>query len=279
MLRNDDSLSRRAQIIASLALLCLISRASTAHSEEIGIVAIGNNVELEVFRTVRAVIEREILANTALDLAPQESVAGEVGQGALRACAGDAHCFAALVGRGFAHILVLSLGKIEGNFILSLRWIELDGARALERGLDARTITSAPQLEAEVVPALAAVFAGRWGEAGSLMVRAEPADAEITVGASVCLSPCEIARMKAGTYAVGVRAPGFVDRRVDVVVRRGETTTLSLSLDREAEGLSPWVWIAGSGVVVGAALTTILLATSSSPTKLCLKDAAAVCPP
>lgn len=276
MLREDEALSRRAQIIGSLALTCVASR---ANAEEIGIVAIGSNVDVEVVRGVRAVIEREVLANTALDLAPRESVAGEMTQGALRACAGDAECFAALVGRGVAHVLVLSLGKIEGNFILGLRWIELDRAQAVERGLEARTIASAPQLESEAVSALAAVFGARWGESGALVVRAEPPDAEITVGASVCLSPCQMERMKAGTYSVGVRAPGFVGERVDVVVRRGETTTVPISLDRGAEGLSPWVWIAGSGVVVGAALTAILIATSASPTKLCLKDPAAVCPP
>jgi hypothetical protein len=75
---------------------------------------------------------------------------------------------------------------------------------------------------------------GERGAYGGLVIRVQPADAEIVIDGEVWSSPDSrrsfVIQLPVGTHRVEVRKRGFSTYATDVTIRPGEPTTINVSL-------------------------------------------------
>jgi hypothetical protein len=121
-----------------------------------------------------------------------------------------------------------------------------------------------------------------YARSGRLLVRTTPAKAEVKIaGQRADIGTPNQFTLPPGTYAVEASAEGYEAASGNAVVTSGATTELPLSLAPMTSFLdSPWPWIVGATVVVGAAVAVGVAAGSTTEACVCFvtADVACACP-
>ncbi len=136
----------------------------------------------------------------------------------------------------------------------------------------------------ERVRAKAAEMLDRRGffRAGRLVVRSTPTAAAVSIaGQRPDVGTTHQFTLPPGTYAVSVQAEGHEAATANAVVTSGATTEVPVSLAPVTSVFeSPWLWVIGATVVVGAAVAVGVATTASSDDCVCLVtiDASCMCP-
>ena len=248
---NDASLQLRASApprVETVAVLIL-------SGEESGIPL------SEVYTAARSALER----HTPLTVAPLDAIGLAVREAAVRECAGRASCFARRVrGQGAGLLLTISvdrLGSSEEGLLLGLRLVDVTAEE--EIGATGDEIPAGMSMVGAMEQQLPDVFPKTmWDQIGTLLVKTEPINAEVSLGGRSCASPCELKRMVPGTYEVSIRKSGYVEWRGPVTVRAQDTVTLSQTLEEPQTSIvrSPWLWGGVALAVNGVGVAAFLLA-------------------
>jgi hypothetical protein len=219
-----------------------------------------------------AAARRGIEAETALEVAPFEVFPPSMRETAVRECAGNGACFAKKVREAAVEVdllLLVSADRIGDGVLLGLRLVDL---RVAARGGNPNLATVGEQLPEGISliramrDYLAQVFPrDLWGQVASLRVEVDQPNAEVVVGAKTCVAPCALERLPPGDYELLVRKAGYIDHRAALTLASRQQEVVQVTLVGESGGLtsSPWFWGAIGVGVVGAAVTSILIATSA----------------
>lgn len=173
----------------------------------------------------------------------------------------DMSCLAEVGGAlGVEKLVVGSVGKLAGSYIVSLRLITVNAARVDNRVTESFTGPE-DQLIRAVRHAGRRLMAADQGAQGSLALAATQQDATVLLDGvkrgSLPMAP--LAGLPAGAHQVTVQKRGFQDFSVDVYVDPGETTALFVEM---AAVPVPWWqrWQVWTAVAVGAAVTVTVVA-------------------
>lgn len=215
----------------------------------------------------RVVSQEEAFVRTGADL-----------QKRLIACRGEDRCYAELAGgTDAAYALVLVIDAIGDETLVGCRFIDLAAARAI--GTAADTVPERSQVLGALDRAVQRVIpAEMWDPYGQLRFEIDADGAEVTVeGRVVGVTPLpRLGYLLPGTYTVGASKLGHQPAQAKADVRRGEESTVRLSLPPESSGLAWWVWaLIGTAVVAGGATAAVLASSGGDPSFCSSPDPAA----
>ncbi len=237
----------------------------------------------EIYSAARNAIER----NTVLDVAPFEVFSTAVRAEAIRECAGDGRCFAEKLRRTGAEVdllLAISADQLDDAMLLGLRLVD---SRLAQDGLRPDIAAIGEELppgtsfEAALNRYLPRVFPpSLWGQIGTISVTANQGNAEVHVGARSCVTPCEMKRLRPGSYDVLVKKTDVGEWQTTVELRAGDVAHVEATIEEEPSIIeSPVFWgVLGAGVLAAAgAVTFLLLRPEDPPGEICIAPDQALC--
>ncbi|MEM7675245.1 MAG: PEGA domain-containing protein [Myxococcota bacterium] len=221
----------------------------------------------DVYASARHVLERK----TALRILPLDVLGMSGTKASIRVCAGNPSCFAQRVRTAATDVdllLTIALDQITDQLLLALRVVDVQSEQAV--GASAEEVPVGMSLAAGMEQQLSRVLPDSiWEQVGRLEVTSNPTNAEVSVGAFNCASPCVIRRMIPGTYPVTVRMLEFTPWQRVVTVSAGGTAHANAVLvaeeDERSITSSPLFWGAVGLVAIGAGVLTFFLAQPSDP--------------
>lgn len=238
----------------------------------------------EIYGAARAVVEH----NTVLEVASLEVFSAAVRAEAIRECAGDGRCFAMKLRRTGAMVdllLTISADLLGDSLLLGLRLVDsrltAPGERPDIAAVGQELAADGSFLD-ELERSIPRVFPRSiWGQVATIAVSADVDNAEALIGERTCIVPCEINRLRPGSYDVLVRKSGAGDWRTSVELRQGDTARVEAILQTPPSiAESPVFWgVLGAGVLAVAAgtVTFFLLRSDDPPGEICIAATEAQC--
>lgn len=232
----------------------------------------------ELYGSARKVVE----AQTALVVAPLDTIALADREAAIRDCAGKAECFAARarVGGGNAGVLLtVSVDRHDDGLLLGFRLVDVKTGQQI--GASADEVPMGMSLAGAMEQQLRDVFPGSiWGQVADVRIETEPSHAEVTIGSRSCASPCRLTRLPPGVYEVSARKAGYDAWRGSVELVAKEEAELAVTLEAPAGGLtsSPLFWSAvGLAAATAGVAAFFLLRPADRVVNICIAPDRALC--
>ena len=247
----------------------------------IAIIVVASDAVTPGVSAIYAAAREAIEANTALDVAPLETLPLKSQE--LRTCAGDGSCYAArLEQRGMQVDLLLTIAAnpVARNTIVGVRLIGPSGVQIASTG---GKVPADDAVDAAVARMLPTVFSrDLWGRIASISVAGAEAGGEVRVAERSCVTPCTVGRLFPGTYEVNVNKSGFEAWRTSVTLAPRQDVRLTPELVKLPDAGfvgSTWFWVvvgAGTAAVAGTAIALAATANRGSPV-ICVAPSAADC--
>lgn len=190
------------------------------------------------------------------------------------ACGNDPECISTQLAPFRADLGLVVIANVSGDTqLLSAILLDLRQRRILnERHGEVRGPASGI-LKALTVETAALFDRARLPRWGRLALDLDPRDAAVRVGdgAKPDIGNEHLFTLPPGRYNVFAQSDGHADGRTSVAIQAGQTTNLSMTLEKQTSVLqSPWFWIATSAAVVAAGVTVSAIALSSPSNCICL---------
>jgi hypothetical protein len=209
----------------------------------------------EVYLACRGAIEEETIFRVAgLDIFSRS-----LEEEAVRECAGDGVCFARKLsdsGSQADWLLTVAMDRLGEDVAIGLRLINIGDALSGKGGerIVSEMIPSSTAPLRGITGMLPKIFDGQgWGQLAGLRVDVEQSGAEILVDEQICVSPCQLEGLSAGTHRVTVQKRGFETWTKTLELTGGRTEKLSISLsskESENTGSAILMW---TGIGLGVA--------------------------
>ncbi|MBI2376879.1 MAG: hypothetical protein HYV07_22965 [Deltaproteobacteria bacterium] len=194
-------------------------------------------------------------------------------------CGSEVPCVASAMRKaGLDLVLRVTMNGALDPPLLSLRLHRAGAEQPATQLVDLRPLGDATPAEI-AKEARRVVLASGFELGGKLEVQATPADAFVSLPGLPPARAGVTPALPAGVRRLSITRSGFDDAQLEAVVVAGETQLVQATLSPEFRLFeSPWVWVGGSALAVGAVAVVLAIALPQRvPATLCQASSSARC--